>query len=33
MLNLEKMNIYLGALIEGQEIGKQVMKEKACNIF
>ena len=33
MLNLEKMNIYLEAHIEGQEIGKQVMKEKACKVF
>ena len=33
MLNLEKMNIYLGALIEGEEIGKEVMKAKACKVF
>lgn len=27
------MNIYLGALIEGEEIGKEVMKAKACKVF
>lgn len=30
---MSDLNAYLDALIEGEEIGKEVMKAKACKVF